>query len=181
LRFLCRNVDCAERRPFGDVLLRGDTDFSLTAQFDRWDDQGVRFVFGYDARANLMAKADDAPDELYHELVARAEREVATRPRPKNVKDAVVRARRFKVLRPKATGPGRVLLPARQVRQGLPGGRSAQEPVGRTGRGCLVLRAPVLFFCATRRSDISPTEWGGIGGDIPGPNGLPGLERERGQ
>jgi hypothetical protein len=25
--------------------------------------------------------------------------------------------------------------------------------------------------CATRRSDISPMEWGGIGGDIPGSNG----------
>jgi len=34
---------------FKDILLRGDTDFSLTRNFDRWDDDGVRFVFGYDA------------------------------------------------------------------------------------------------------------------------------------
>lgn len=86
---------------FTDVLLRGDTDFSLTAQFDRWDTDGVRFVFGYDAKANLIAKADQAPDELYHQLTLRAEQVIATgaRTRPDNVKDAAVRARRFKTLR----------------------------------------------------------------------------------
>jgi hypothetical protein len=44
------------------------------------------------------------PDETYHELVTRAERAIATRPRkrPKNVKDAVVRKRGYKVLRQKA-------------------------------------------------------------------------------
>ena len=41
---LCREAG------FGDILLRGDTDFSLTAEFDRWDADGVRFVFGYDER-----------------------------------------------------------------------------------------------------------------------------------
>jgi hypothetical protein len=52
---------------------------------------------------HLVARAEDTPDEAYHELVARAEREVATGPlaRPDNVRDAVVRARRFKVLRQK--------------------------------------------------------------------------------
>lgn len=95
---LCREAG------FGDVLLRGDTDFSLTGEFDRWDGDGVRFVFGYDAKANLVERAADAPDELYSELVARAERQIATRPRtrPTNHKDEVVRARGYKVLRPKA-------------------------------------------------------------------------------
>ncbi len=94
---LCRDAG------FGDVLLRGDTDLSLTAQLDRWDADGVRFVFGYDARANLVERADNIDDNLYRELVARAEREVATRPRtrPANHKDAVVRQRRYKVLRTK--------------------------------------------------------------------------------
>jgi hypothetical protein len=98
-----RAIALCRQAGFSDVLLRGDTDFSLTAEFDRWHDQGVRFVFGYDARANLVERAEGTPDKLYHELVARAEREVATGPRsrPQNVKDAVVRARRFKVLRQK--------------------------------------------------------------------------------
>jgi hypothetical protein len=86
---------------FKEVLLRGDTDFALTANFDRWDEDGVRFVFGYDARANLVEKAKSADDEMYHELVRRAERTIKTNPRrrPHNVKHAVVRERKFKVLR----------------------------------------------------------------------------------
>ena len=44
---LCREAG------FSDILLRGDTDFSLTTEFDRWDADGVRFVFGYDAKANV--------------------------------------------------------------------------------------------------------------------------------
>ncbi len=92
---LCRGAG------FTDVLLRGDTDFSLTSQFDRWDGDGVRFVFGYDAKANLVERAADAPEELYHELVGRAERAIATkaRTRPANVKDGIVAQRGYKVLR----------------------------------------------------------------------------------
>jgi Transposase DDE domain group 1 len=86
-----------------DILLRGDTDFSLTSEFDRWDADGVRFVFGYDARANLVDTATAAPDDLYHDLVTRAERQAAAGPRarPRNHKDDVVRARGYKVLRQK--------------------------------------------------------------------------------
>ncbi|MDP9402471.1 MAG: transposase [Actinomycetota bacterium] len=98
-----RAVALCRRAGFTDVLLRGDTDFSLTSELDRWDADGVRFVFGYDARANLVARAADAPDELYHDLVARAERQIATSPRtrPRNHKDDVVRQRGYKVLRQK--------------------------------------------------------------------------------
>ena len=69
----------------------------------RWDDDRVRFVFGYDGRANLVQKAEGMAEQTYDELVTRAERAIATRPRrrPKNVKDEVVRQRRFKVLRQK--------------------------------------------------------------------------------
>ena len=96
-----RAIGLCRRAGFADVLLRGDTDFSLTAEFDRWDADGVRFVFGYDARANLVERANDADQDLYHELVRRAEAQVATRARtrPVNVKDAIVRQRAYKVLR----------------------------------------------------------------------------------
>lgn len=92
---LCREAG------FVDVLLRGDTDYALTAEFDRWDADGVRFVFGYDARANLVEVAEGATEDLYRDLVARAERAVATRPRrrPANVKAAIVRARGYKNIR----------------------------------------------------------------------------------
>ena len=94
---LCREAG------FKDVLLRGDTAFSLTTEFDRWDDEGTRFVFGYNAWASMVGRAEDMPDQLYHELAARAERAIKTTPRRRvgKVKDKVVRDRRFKVLRQK--------------------------------------------------------------------------------
>jgi hypothetical protein len=99
-----RAVSLCRKAGFADILLRGDTDFSLTAEFDRWDTDGVRFVFGYDARANLIERATDAPEVLYHDLVRRAERQIATcsRTRPDNRKDEVVRQRDYKVLRQKS-------------------------------------------------------------------------------
>lgn len=88
---------------YRDILLRGDSDYSLTGQFDRWDADGIRFVFGYDARANLVKRAGDQPDDLYRELAARAERQIATktRTRPAKVKDGIVRQRGYKTIRPK--------------------------------------------------------------------------------
>lgn len=90
------------RAGFKDILLRGDTDFALTSEFDRWDEGGVRFIFGNDARKNLVARADKMPEESYRELERRAERVIATEPRarPENVKDVIVRERGFRTLRP---------------------------------------------------------------------------------
>jgi hypothetical protein len=63
----------------------------------------VRFVFGYDAKANLVKAAEGQPQDLYHELSGKAERQLATRRRrrPTNVKDDIVRQRAFKTIRPK--------------------------------------------------------------------------------
>jgi hypothetical protein len=103
IRLYDRAVELCRQAGFTDVLLRGDTDFSLTSEFDRWDGGGVRFVFGYDARANLIERAERTPDDLYRQLAAKAEREIATRPRsrPANVKDGIVRQRGYKTIRPK--------------------------------------------------------------------------------
>jgi Transposase DDE domain group 1 len=94
-------ITLCRRGGFSDVLLRGDTDFSLTTELDRWSEDGVRFVFGYDARANMIAQAESVSTSLYQELVRRAEREVQTRTRtrPENVKDRIVREREYKVIR----------------------------------------------------------------------------------
>jgi Transposase DDE domain group 1 len=98
-----RSIELCRQAGFSDILLRGDTDFSLTTEFDRWDADGVRFVFGYDAKANLVKAAEDQPEDLYHELAAKAERRIKTqaRARPTNVKDAIVRQRGYKTIRPK--------------------------------------------------------------------------------
>ncbi len=99
-----RAIALCRQAGFEQIRLRGDTDYALTTQFDRWDDDGVAFVFGLDARANLVKRADGLDEEMYHELVKRAERQIATkaRTRPHNVKDDVVRERNFKVLCQKA-------------------------------------------------------------------------------
>jgi hypothetical protein len=85
---------------FKKVWLRGDTDFSLTHNFDRWDDQ-VSFVFGYDAKENLVKKADKLPENCWKSLQRPARYEVKTEPRqrPENIKDRVVKEREFESIR----------------------------------------------------------------------------------
>jgi len=96
-----RAISLCRQAGFTQVRLRGDTDFSLTTELDRWDDDGVRFVFGYDAKANLVQTAERQDEDLYHELVTQAERQIATTPRerPRNIKDEIVRDRGYKTLR----------------------------------------------------------------------------------
>ena len=86
---------------FKKVWLRGDTDFSLTANFDRWDEQGVGFVFGYDAKQNLVTLADGLPEKAWRKLRRPAAYTVKTeaRQRPERVKDRIVREREFQNIR----------------------------------------------------------------------------------
>jgi len=83
---------------FRRALLRGDTKFSQTEHLDRWDDDPrVRFIFGYEAHANLKAIAEDLPARLWKPLQRPPHYTVKTtsRDRPDNVKEAVVVAREF--------------------------------------------------------------------------------------
>jgi hypothetical protein len=99
-----RAISLCRHAGFTEIRLRGDTDFSLTTELDRFDADGVRFVFGYDAKANLVQAAERQGEDLYHELVTRTERQLATtaRTRPRNVKDDIVRERNYKTLRQSA-------------------------------------------------------------------------------
>jgi len=92
---LCRDAG------FRRITFRGDTDFSQTQHLDRWDAAGVRFVFGYDARANLIREADALPARAWTPLVRRPPYDVQTAPRqrPVNVKEATIVERAFKNLR----------------------------------------------------------------------------------
>jgi Transposase DDE domain group 1 len=84
---------------FRQVLLRGDTDFSQTEHLDRWHADGrVRFIFGYDAAANLVARAEEIPEKDWQPLQRPPHYQVRTQPRerPDNVKEAVVVRREFK-------------------------------------------------------------------------------------
>ena len=37
-----------------EITLRGDTDFTLSAELDRWDGQGIKFIFGMDAHPKVV-------------------------------------------------------------------------------------------------------------------------------
>lgn len=93
-----------EAAGFRRITFRGDTDFSQTVHLDRWDTAGVRFVFGYDARANLIREADALPARAWTPLVRRPPYAVQTEPRqrPVNVKEAITHEREFKNLRLRA-------------------------------------------------------------------------------
>ena len=88
---------------FQQLWLRGDTDFSLTEHFDKWD-QKVKFVLGYDARSNLVALAQQIPETTWQGLERPARYEVQTEPRerPDNVKEAIIREREYKNIRLKS-------------------------------------------------------------------------------
>ena len=56
------------RESFREVWLRGDTDFSLTEHLDRWTDDGVKFVFGYDAMPTLVKRVEALPESAWQPL-----------------------------------------------------------------------------------------------------------------
>jgi hypothetical protein len=86
---------------FQRVTFRGDTDFSQTQHLDRWHGEQVRFVFGYDASAGLIRRADALPAAAWTPLERRPAYAVQTAPRhrPANVKAAIIVERAFNNLR----------------------------------------------------------------------------------
>lgn len=94
---LDKAVELCRRAGFKKFLLRGDTDFSLTKYFDDWTDQGVRFVFGYDACKPLISRAEGVPDLEFEELVRKTEDvlESKRRARQPRIKEDIVCERGF--------------------------------------------------------------------------------------
>ena len=82
----------------GRICLRGDTDYSLTENFDRWDEQGTRFIFGMDAHAKVVELAEALPQAAWSALERVPKYEIATDPRRKapRVKEWIVRQKGFK-------------------------------------------------------------------------------------
>jgi len=98
---LDQSIALCRRAGFKSVLLRGDTDFTQTGDLDRWDGDGVAFVFGIDAMANLVKKANELPGSAWQPLVRPPKYEVRTeeRARPQNVKERIVKEREFENIR----------------------------------------------------------------------------------
>ena len=74
--------------------MRGDCKFSQTQHLDRWNEQGVKFIFGYENRPNLKALAEELPESAWKPL-KRSPRTIRTteRAKPANVKREMIRQR----------------------------------------------------------------------------------------
>lgn len=90
-------IALVQRAGFRSVLLRGDTDFSQTQHLDRWHEQKVQFVFGYDAHESLVLRAESLPEASWARLERVARYEVKTEPRaPRdNVKAAIIEQKEY--------------------------------------------------------------------------------------
>jgi len=85
------------KKAYKGVCLRGDTDFALTAHFDRWTERGMDFLFGMNAMKNLVQFAELLDENRYLPMVRKRKYEVKSSPRkrPENVKEAIVRKRGY--------------------------------------------------------------------------------------
>jgi len=92
---LCRKAG------FKVIVIRGDTDFTQTRELDRWDSDGVQFIFGIDAMPNLVEMANHLPKTAWKPLDRPLKYKVKTQPRqrPENVKEQIVRRREFENIR----------------------------------------------------------------------------------
>jgi hypothetical protein len=99
--YLDRSISLCRKAGFRRITLRGDTDFSQTEHLDRWDEDGVGFVFGLDAMPNLYKIVESLPKKAWKRLQRRARYEVKTkaRERPKNIKEQIVEEREFDNIR----------------------------------------------------------------------------------
>jgi len=81
----------------GTITLRGDTDFSHTAQLDRWDEQGVKFILGLDSHPKAVKLASALSAKAWSPLKHLPKYEILTEPRtkPERVKEAIVREKGF--------------------------------------------------------------------------------------
>ena len=81
------------RKSFKKVCVRGDTDFALTVNFDRWTADGVGFAFGLDAMPNLVNTAENLDKRCWCGLKRREKnmpQSGQSRQRPLRVKEQIV-------------------------------------------------------------------------------------------
>jgi Transposase DDE domain group 1 len=97
-----RAIDLCRRADWKDILLRGDTAFSRAANFDRWTEQGVRFVFGYVGYKPIVKHAQEIDEHEYRELFRKADSVFESRDRRAQqpaVKQQIIHDRAYRNLR----------------------------------------------------------------------------------
>src|SRR4051794_8224726 len=99
--YLDKAAALCRRAGFRRITYRGDTKFTQTKHLDRWDADGIRFIFGMDARANLKGLAERLDDLQYSELERSPRYTIKTAPRraPERHKERIVAERQFDTLK----------------------------------------------------------------------------------
>jgi Transposase DDE domain group 1 len=141
------------------VCLRGDTDFSLTAHFDRWADQ-VDFVFGMDANAALRSRAEALDETCWTRLERPGTPEPKTgqrRRRQPNHKQRIVTERGYLNIRLDGEDvaefdyqPGKCARPYRVI--------ALRKNLTKTRGENALLDEIKYFFYVTTRTDLTPAE-----------------------
>lgn len=99
--YLDKAAALCRRAGFRRITFRGDTDFSQTRHLDRWDRNGIRFLFGIDAMAKLKDLAEHLDDLKYSELERPPRYTIRTEPRQARDrhKERIVAERQFDTLK----------------------------------------------------------------------------------
>lgn len=90
-------IDQCRKAGFRKIVLRGDTDFSSTEHLDRWNDDGVKFILGFDANKTLTEIAENLDDKLWKPLQRGSSPTPPekARAKPDNAKEAFVIAKGY--------------------------------------------------------------------------------------
>jgi hypothetical protein len=99
--YLDRAAALCRRAGFRKVTYRGDTKFTQTKHLDRWDGDGIRFIFGIDARDNLKHLAEHLDDLKFSELERPPRYTIKTVPRQarERHKERIVAERQYETLK----------------------------------------------------------------------------------
>jgi hypothetical protein len=130
------------------MCVRGDTDFALTANFDRWA-QRVDFVLSTDNIAALRIRAEALDEEVWKPLARPApykNKTGKTRARRHNRKQQVITEREFLNLRLNHEDVAEFTYQAKKVLARLPRCGAAQEHQPRQGRDRPARRDPLLLL-----------------------------------
>lgn len=92
-----KSVAWAKATDFKKTRVRGDTDFSLTREFDRWSDEDVQFVFGMDANKHFVRRAKELSENSWDPLKRDTGKPLTSAPRMRrpNVKEQKVKERGY--------------------------------------------------------------------------------------
>lgn len=96
--FLDLAVNQFREAGFRKITLRGDTDFSQTEHLDRWDEDGVEFIIGYDAKRNLVKKAETPDKNPWKPLDRSKQTSTESRAKRENIRQQIVEDNGYKDL-----------------------------------------------------------------------------------